>query len=273
MQLDTRYKSLHDLEERINIQLLRYEQQYGRVVEEGKKPSSRLNSLIRRAKEQTGQNVVILVDEYDAPLLDVMTDSDAFADLRDMLRDFYSPLKESLEHLRFVFITGITRFSQLSIFSEINNLNSISMDDEYSSLCGITEEEIRNNLKPEVMALAQKHGMNFEEAMAALKQKYDGYHFSKISPDIYNPFSLMKCLQKKELDNYWFASATPTHLTEMISEYSLRPEELDGFYADIDDFDVGIENADSPLPMFYQSGYVTIKGYENGEYLLGFPNE
>ncbi len=269
----TSYTKPDDLEERLNIQLLRHEEVYGRNPEEGKQPGSRLNGLIRRAKKEKGQNVVVLIDEYDAPLLDTVADAASFEQLRIMLRSFYSPLKESGEHLRFVFLTGITKFSQLSIFSELNNLNTISMDDEYACICGLTEEEIRTQLRPEVESLAEKYGVDFDEIMSILKKQYDGYHFAENSPDIYNPFSLLKCLQKGKLDNYWYASGTPTHLTEMLSRYPLRPEELEGFSADRTEFDAPTENADSPIPILYQSGYLTIKGAEDDSYVLGFPNE
>lgn len=176
----TRYTKIEDLEERINLQLMRYEEIYGRNPEAGKLSTSRLNDLIRRAKAQTGQNVVILIDEYDAPLLDSVVNEKSFNEMRTALRSFYSPLKESGEHLRFVFLTGITKFSQLSIFSELNNLKIISMDDRYAAICGITEEEIREYLHPEVESMAEKHGLDFEAMMLQLKEKYDGYHFSKV---------------------------------------------------------------------------------------------
>ena len=269
----TKYTTLGDLEERLNIQLLQYEEVYGRNPDAGKKTNSRLNSLIRRAKKARGQKVVILIDEYDAPLLDTVMDPDSFEELRRMLRAFYSPLKESAEHLRFVFLTGITKFSQLSIFSELNNLKIISMADDYAAICGMTEEEIRTQLRPEVESLAEQYGVDFEGAMTLLKKQYDGYHFTGDSPDIYNPYSLLCCLQDRKLGNHWYSSGTPTHLTEMLNQYSLRPEELEGFYADSGDFDEPTEAADSPVPILYPSGYLTIKGCDDEGYILGFPNE
>jgi hypothetical protein len=269
----TKYVKPENLEERLNVILSQYEQIYGRESY-ATEPGSRLNSLIRRAKAaKNGRNVVVLVDEYDAPLLDTVMDAASFEELRSMLRGFYSPLKESAEHLRFVFLTGITKFSQLSIFSELNNLKNISMRDEYAAICGITEEEIRLQLQPEVASLAEKYGVDFEDAMVMLKRKYDGYHFSRNCPDIYNPYSLLNSLQDKELDNYWYASGTPTHLTEMLSKYTLRPEDLEGFYADAAMFDAPTEKAESPIPILYQSGYLTIKKSVGSAYLLGFPNE
>ena len=233
----------------------------------------RLHNLIVAAKEQTKQNVVILVDEYDAPLLDTMSNNPLFDYVRQQLRNFFSPLKESDGDLRFLFLTGISKFSQLSIFSELNNLTTITMENEYASICGFTKEEIVEQLKPEIHNLAQALGIQESTALARLKKKYDGYHFTKKSPDIYNPLSLLKCLREKELNNYWFATGTPTHVTEMISKYSLKPEELEGFTVTINMFDVAFEQAETPIPMLYQSGYLTIKSCRGARYILEFPNE
>ena len=268
-----RYTSTEKLAERINFLLMRYEKIYGRTPNAGEEFTSRLKDLIVRARTQTGEKVVVLVDEYDAPLLDTVVDDENFQTMRTMLRSFYSPLKESGEHLRFVFLTGITKFSQLSIFSELNNLKIISMDDDYAEICGITEVEIRKYLRPEVETIAAKYSVDFEEMMLKLKEKYDGYHFTENCPDIYNPYSLLNALQSRKLDNYWFSSGTPTHLTELLSKYSIRPENLDAISADIDSFDTPTEYAETPIPVLYQSGYLTIKDYEDGEYTLGFPNE
>ena len=256
-----KFTCLNDLQQLLDNLLGRYESLYEIESNPDKLPGIRLKELIRRAKAQTGQNVVILVDEYDVPLLDTVVDAEIFRQMRNMLRSFYSPLKESGEHLRFVFLTGITKFSQLSIFSELNNLCTISMEDEFATICGITEEEIREYLRPEVEALAKSLGLDFEETMEKLKEKYDGYHFTQNCPDIYNPYSLLNCLEVQELNNYWFSSGTPTHLTEMLSNYSLlKPEDLEGFYATADDFDTPTESAESPIPILYQSGYLTHQG-------------
>ena len=233
----------------------------------------RLHNLIVAAKEQTKQNVVILVDEYDAPLLDTMSNNPLFDYVRQQLRNFFSPLKESDGDLRFLFLTGISKFSQLSIFSELNNLTTITMENEYASICGFTKEEIVEQLKPEIHNLAQALGIQESTALARLKKKYDGYHFCEGSPDIYNPLSLLKCLREKKLRNYWFDTGTPTHVTEMISQYILKPEELDGFAAGEMDFNVAFEHAETPIPMLYQSGYLTIKKFDGYDYILGFPNE
>ncbi len=233
----------------------------------------RLKNLITTAHEQTGQQVVILIDEYDAPLLDTMADAATFKTLRTMMRDFYSPLKAADAHLKFIFLSGITKFSQLSIFSELNNLKNISMKDEYAALCGITKEELKTALQPEVAEMAAKLQISSEETYELLKNMYDGYHFSKNSPDIFNPFSLLNALQDKDLNHYWYSTGTPTHLTEMVSKYTLRPEDLEGFLAGEMDFNVPFEGAETPIPALYQSGYLTIKKFDGYDYILGFPNE
>ena len=233
----------------------------------------RLHNLIVAAKEQTKQNVVILIDEYDAPLLDTMINKPVFESVHKQLRNFFSPLKEADADLRFLFLTGISKFSQLSIFSELNNLTTITMENAYASICGFTNEEIVNQMAPEIKNLAEALGIKESTALARLRSKYDGYHFSSKSPDIYNPLSLLKCFREKEFRNYWFETGTPTHLTEMISKYSLRPEELEGFVAGEMDFFVAFENAETPIPMLYQSGYLTIKQFDGYDYILGFPNE
>ena len=217
----------------------------------------------------------LVMERYKLPffLVFVLIFGASFAQLRTMLRSFYSPLKESGEHLRFVFLTGITKFSQLSIFSELNNLRTITMEEEYAAICGITREEVETQLMPEVEEMGKALSLSAQDVLAALKHWYDGYRFTKRSPDIYNPYSLLRCLQTKELGSYWYASGTPTHLTEMLSKYTLRPEDLEGFPAEAASFDAPAEKADSPVPILYQSGYLTIKEAVGSAYVLGFPNE
>lgn len=202
-----------------------------------------------------------------------MSNKPLFDDVRQQLRNFFSPLKEADGDLRFLFLTGISKFSQLSIFSELNNLTTITMNSEYAAICGITKEELKEQMKPEITNLAKALGIQESTALARLKRKYDGYHFTRKSPDIYNPFSLLNCLKDKEYNNYWYLTGTPTHVTEMISQYILKPEELEGFIAGEMDFNVAFENAETPIPMLYQSGYLTIKKFDGYDYILGFPNE
>ena len=271
-----------DLDELLDIQLKEFESLYGihgqpaQSCKEKLKNSSRLQNLILAAEQQTGQQVVFLVDEYDAPLLDTLVDNTSFETMRQTLRDFYSPLKSLDAHLRFIFITGITKFSQLSVFSELNNLNIISMDNEYATLCGISEEELHTQMKSDIEAMAAATGKTFEQVCDGLKRKYDGYHFSIKSPDIYNPFSLMNSLQKKELTNYWFETGTPIHLIEQIKKFNINPEEIaKGIEATADMFNIPAESSANPMPVLYQSGYLTIKGFRprGSVYRLAIPNE
>ena len=277
---NTKFEKLEDLKELIDVQLEEYESKFGisGLTPSGKKRknSIRLKNIILAAEQKTGQKVVFLVDEYDAPLLDTLVDNASFEKMRQTLRDFYSPLKANDAHLKFIFITGITKFSQLSIFSELNNLNLISMDDEYASICGITEDEMKTQMKPEIEEFAESFGKTFDQACALLKRKYDGYHFSQRSPDIYNPFSLLNALSKKDLGSYWFGTGTPTFLAEQMKKFDIEPETIDeGFDATESVFDIPTETAVTPVAVLYQSGYLTIKGFRprGRVYKLAIPNE
>ena len=263
---------LDRIEESLNRMLSKYEAIYGYTSSE-KLPSSRLQSLIEVAQAKTNRRVVVLIDEYDTPLLDCITDKSTLNAMRNKLRDFYGVLKQSTDNLRFVFITGITKFSQLSIFSAMSNLVTLSMDEEYAAICGITKDELSSVLAPEVTAMAEKLEVSETTVLNRLKKRYDGYHFCMPSPDIYNPLSLLRALKNKKLENHWYSTGTPTHVTQLLSQYSLRPEELDGFLASEMDFDVPIEEAETPIAVLYQSGYLTIKSQNRGFYILGFPNE
>ena len=234
----------------------------------------RLANLIQRACEQTGRQVVVLIDEYDAPLLDVMHEEKDLPVLRNVMRNFYSPLKGCDPYLRFVFLTGITKFSQLSIFSELNNIENISMDEAYAAICGITQEEMETQMSIDVDLLASGLKLTREETLQQLKDNYDGYHFTWPSPDIYNPFSLLTAFSKKRLDSYWFGSGTPTYLIEMLRKYATLPSEIDCITALAEEFDAPTERMQNITPLLYQSGYVTIKDYDKGMrlYTLGLPN-
>ncbi len=234
-----------------------------------------LMQLIKGARDKYGEKVVLLIDEYDAPLLDVMHEEENLKNLRTVMQNLYSPIKKNDRYLRFVFITGVTKFSQLSIFSELNNLMNISMDEEYAGICGITEEEMLTQLDAGIDALAEKQGLTKDEAIKALKDNYDGYHFSSVSPDIYNPFSLLNALSRKNLDSYWFASGTPTYLIEMLRKFHVTPSRLcSPQKAVAATFDVATERMLSTTPLLYQSGYLTIKGYDPAvrQYTLDIPN-
>ena len=268
-----RVMNLEDLGSLLEFQLSEMEKKYGRGHVADCEYGLRMAELVTRAHAQTGKKVVLLFDEYDAPVLDTMRDKDLMEQVRQKLRDFYSPIKDLDSKLEFVFITGISKFSQLSIFSEFNNLMTITMHEAFASICGFTRDEIVTHLAPEVENLAKSMHVSVNTALSRLKRKYDGYHFCENSPDIYNPFSLLNCLQEKKFHNYWFSSGTPTHLTKQLSQYTLRPEELEGFMASQNMFDVPVELAQTPIPVLYQSGYLTIKSCKSARYILGFPND
>ena len=270
----SKYNDLNSLQVTLNNLLSDWEKLYGISNRSGNEWGNRFSDVIKAAHDKTGEEQVVLVDEYDAPLLDTMDDPEMQKRLKLEMRKFFSPLKDLGGILRFVFLTGITKFSQLSIFSELNNLKVITMNDSYAAICGITKEELLSQMKPEIQALADRQELTYDEAVEALQKKYDGYHFSKRSADVYNPFSLINSLADGELDNYWFSTGTPTVLTHLIKKYDIDPVELDrGFPATADMFDAPAEDAGDPVPMLYQSGYVTIKEYDGYSYTLGFPNE
>ena len=261
------------LERYLSNQLAPYEKLYG-ITDPAVDTNDRLTNLIRRAYEQTGQKVVVLIDEYDAPLLDVVHEDEMLPVLRNVMRNFYSPLKKCDPYLRFVFLTGITKFSQLSIFSELNNISNISMLKPYVAICGITEEEMLTQMKGHIERFADELGVTTEEMMQKLKERYDGYHFTWPSPDIYNPFSLMNAFGYNELGNYWFGSGTPTYLIEMLRKFNVMPSQIGGTQAMEAEFDAPTERMTNITPLLYQSGYVTIKGYDRGSelYTLDIPN-
>lgn len=270
-----KHMNKEDLELELSLKLSLYEKLYGKGGEDEVKSNQRLQGLIQRAYEQTGQKVVVLIDEYDAPLLDVVHENQNLPVLRNVMRNFYSPLKACDPYLRFVFLTGITKFSQLSIFSELNNIKNISMLPEYAALCGITEEEIREQMCEGIDRLANSLGISSEEALETLKSNYDGYHFTWPCPDIYNPFSLLNALADGRLDSYWFGSGTPTYLIEMLRKYKVIPQEIGNRKCLAADFDAPTERMTSITPLLYQSGYITIKGYSafSSLYKLDIPNK
>ena len=258
----------------LNLKLYGYEQIYGRLEEEVN-PNQRLMGLIKRAYEQTGKKVVVLIDEYDAPLLDVVHERENLDVLRNIMRNFYSPLKACDPYLRYVFLTGITKFSQLSIFSELNNIKNISMDEPYAVICGISEDEIRLQMKDDLGGLAKKLEITPEEALMKLKENYDGYHFTSPSPDIYNPFSLLNAFADGKFGSYWFGSGTPTYLINMLKKFGVEPSEIGNNRVSVEDFDAPTERMTSIIPLLYQSGYITIKNYDEelDLYTLNIPNK
>lgn len=270
----SKYMEARSLRSVINKRLSEWEEKYGRNEEEDTF-SLRLSGVIQRAYEQTGKQVVILVDEYDSPMLDTNSNTELQAEIRGIMRVFFSPLKAQSKNLRLLFITGISKFSQISIFSELNNLQNISMRQEYSAICGITEQELHTQMKSGIEAIAEANEETFEQACAHLKERYDGYHFSKNSEDIYNPFSIINAFTARSYENFWFSSGTPTFLIELLQRTDFDPRNLDGVMATAEQFDAPIDTTIDPIPMLYQSGYLTIKGYDRDfeAYLLGYPNK
>ena len=236
----------------------------------------RLDALINAVYRKTGKQVVVLIDEYDAPLLDVAHEKEKLEDLRNTLCNFYSPLKGNESKIRFLFMTGITKFSSFSIFSELNNITNINMDEPYAGICGITKEELLTQMSDDIDALAEHLELSREETIQELKDHYDGYHFTWPSPDVFNPYSLLNCFAKQEMDDYWFGSGTPTYLINMMRKYEFLPADL-GEVIEVGkkDFDAPTETMTTIVPLLYQSGYVTIKGYDKPTrlYQLALPNQ
>ncbi|WP_337478256.1 ATP-binding protein [Prevotella pectinovora] len=263
------------LDDYLDYLLLPYEKQFGTEENKDKAPNIRFANIVKAAYEQTGRKVVLIIDEYDAPLLDVVHEEQNLAALRRATQNFYSPIKSLDPYLEFVFLTGITKFAQLSIFSELNNLFNISMYDKYSAICGISSEELHTQMLPDVERLAEHLHLSVDETFERLKRKYDGYHFSKNSEDVYNPFSLIKALASGDISDYWFDSGTPTYIIKLLQKYNVGLRDLTGQDAGVSDFDVSPENMTTVLPLLYQSGYLTIKHYDPmiDLYTLGYPNE
>ena len=236
--------------------------------------SDRFYGIIRRAAEKTGKQVVILIDEYDKPLLQTIGNEELQDDFRGTLKAFYGVMKSSDRYIRFALLTGVTKFSKVSVFSDLNNLEDISLQSDYQALCGITHNELTSLLADEIRELANANGMTEENAKNELKEWYDGYHFTAKGIGIYNPFSLLQVMKQKAFGNYWFETGTPTFLVESLKKNRYPLENLVGSMATSDILG-GTDSADeNPLPVLYQSGYLTIKGYysEFKTFVLGFPN-
>ncbi len=238
-------------------------------------PNIRLTNLIQTLYEKTGKRVVVLIDEYDAPLLDTAHEDAELNELRNVMRNFYSPLKGCEAMLRFVFLTGITKFSQLSIFSELNNVTNISMRDEYAGICGITKDELLTQMGADIAELGRKRNMSKEEVVSKLTESYDGYHFSAFSPDVFNPYSLLSCFSAGKFGAYWFSTGTPTYLLNLMRKFNVLPANLGKMFAKESAFDAPTENMTVLTPLLYQSGYLTIKNYDEatGLYTLDLPNK
>lgn len=262
------------LEDYLSNRLEAEERKWG-ITHTKRGANDRLTELITTAYEISGKQVVVLIDEYDAPMLDVAHDKETLDVLRNVMRNFYSPLKMCEPMLRFVFLAGITKFSQVSIFSELNNIKNISLDDEYAGVCGITKEELLTQMSEDIDVLAEALEMTREETIAKLKENYDGYHFSPASPDVFNPYSLLNCFDDKNFGAYWFSSGTPTYLINMLRKFKVLPAKIGRSLARSSAFDAPTENLKTITPLLYQSGYITIKGYDKMSQLftLDLPNK
>jgi hypothetical protein len=269
------YLDENSLYKALDTNLKRLEAQWGKD-ETDTTPASRLSGLIRRAYEQSGRKVVVLVDEYDKPLVNTLDDPELNEAMRKILKGFYGVLKSADAYLRFLLLTGVTKFSKVSVFSDLNQLQDISMSEQYSGICGISQTELIETFQPDITALAEKLHLSYDETLAKLKKHYDGYHFSENAEDMYNPFSLLNTFSAGKFKDYWYETGTPTFLAKMLKDIDLDPKILENGLPfstrSIADYRPGSEN---PVPLLYQSGYLTIKDYDSqlDEYLLGYPNE
>ena len=269
----SKYDEKNSLINVLNDTLCQWENIYGTVPSEVN-PELRFKGIIRRAYEQTGQRVVILVDEYDKPMLQAIGDEELQNEYRNTLKAFYSVMKTQDRYIRFGFLTGVTKFGKVSVFSDLNNLEDLSMWNEYVTLCGVSNQEIHENLEEELHEFAKVQNMTYDEVNAELGKWYDGYHFTHNSIGIYNPFSLLNAFKRKDFGNYWFETGTPTYLVELLkrNHYDLERMANEETSSDVLNSIYGDEQ---PIPVIFQSGYLTIKSYDKefGLYRLGFPNK
>ena len=270
-----KYDKEESLLQELNKHLEKWEQEYDSPYAD-RAPEERFYWVIQKAFEKTGQRVVIWVDEYDKPLLQALGDDALLDDYRKTLKAFYGVLKSSDRYLRFVFLTGVTKFAQVSVFSDLNQLNDISMKPQYATICGITRQELEDTFIPELNRLAETNELTYEETLNKMTALYDGYHFCEFAEGVFNPFSVLNVFDGYKFSNYWFQTGTPTFLVELLkkSEYDLRTL-IDGVEANASSFMEYRVDANNPIPLIYQSGYLTIKGYDKrfGNYLLKFPND
>ena len=268
----------------INTILKQQEERFG--ISNPENPENydvRMSNLIRAAYEQTGERVVILIDEYDAPMLDSINDPDLQDYIRNRVRNLFSPLKAQAQYLRFVFLTGISKFSQLSVFSELNNLQQMTFDPRYEGICGITEQELLTYMKPDIEQLMEvlntdyaRYGIHYtyDDMVAELKKTYDGYHFSDRFTDIYCPWSLINAFSMKRIMNFWFSTGTPTMLVNVMRRHNISLQQIEHFQGTLERFDAPTERISDPIPVLFQSGYLTLKEYNpfTRKFTLGFPN-
>ena len=267
-------RSADDLRNRLMLLLRQFTSVYGEDPMEFS-PGAMLDGLVRRAYKQTGKQVAVIIDEYDAPLLDVIHDDALLSDAREVMQELYQPLKADERYIKFCFLTGITRLSQLNIFSTLNNLTNVTLLPQFSAICGITDEELNTQLKDDIHLLAESYEMSDVEIANKLKFRYDGYHFSWKSPDIYNPYSLLSAFANKNISNYWFETGTPTFLIRLMQLFKYDITEMDGIEATDYSINRPTEAMTTMVPLLYQTGYLTIKDYdrEGDIYTLSIPNQ
>ena len=268
--------TIEQLDTLIDFTLSTYEQQYG-ITPPAKDANVRMVNLMRTLHKQTGKRVVVLCDEYDNFILHAMGDNEKVAQARQRFQNVFGPLKAEDDHLQFAFITGISKFSQMGIFSKLNNLKNISMRNDFASICGISEQELTTQLRPDIELMAQRNGTGYDEMLTRLKSHYDGYHFSEDMEDMYNPFSLFNALDAGSVNDYWFDRGTSSALIDMLAQMPpVEVAELESIRLPSTAFDLPFDSFDDPLPVLYQSGYLTIKDCKKYGFdiifTLGFPN-
>ena len=268
-----KYENPESLDNILNDTVYKWEKIYGTEISETSLPL-RFKGIIQRAYEQTGHRVAILVDEYDKPMLQAIGNEELQKSFRSTLQAFYSVIKTMDGCIKFTLLTGVTKFGKISVFSALNNLMDLSMWNEYNAICGITEQELHDNFEEGINELAQAQGMTYDEVCAELKECYDGYHFVEDSVGIYNPFSLLNTFAKRKFGNYWFETGTPTYLVELLKMHNYDLHRMANIETDEDTLNSVDSSSSDPIPVIYQSGYLTIKGYDSrfGTYRLGFPN-
>jgi hypothetical protein len=271
---DAKDVSVEYLNELIDDMLDENEKKYS-IERKGKGSGVRLSNLVKNVVKKTGQKAVVIIDEYDAAMLDAIDNDKLQNKIRATQNKFFSPLKKLDKYIRFVFLTGITKFSQMSIFSTLNNLKDISLLPEFETLCGISKDEFLTTLKPDIQNFADKNGYTFEQTVEKFKAKYDGYHFSFAKQEIFNPFSVINAFNDNQLSNFWFKSATPTALIKLIRKFDIQMFDYESVECDSERFDQPVEQVSDMIPFLFQAGYLTIKDYnpEYDTYILGYPNE
>ncbi|WP_455585622.1 ATP-binding protein [Bacteroides sp.] len=268
-----KYDVPESLDNILEKSLTEWEKLYGAEPSE-RSFSLRFAGIIQRAREKTGQRVVILVDEYDKPMLQAIGNEELQRQFRNTLKPFYGALKTMDGYIKFALLTGVTKFGKVSVFSDLNNLDDISMWNKYIEICGVSEREIHENLEAELHEFAEARGVTYEELCAELKACYDGYHFTHNSIGMYNPFSLLNAFKRKEFGSYWFETGTPTYLVKLLKKHNYDLERMAHEETDAQVLNSIDSESTNPIPVIYQSGYLTIKGYDErfGMYRLGFPN-